>query len=108
MLTDAFLYERLRELTRHYLAPNPAPVHLRFGEPADAGFHEFELSVLESGEDEQGPYWQVLTSLICGRQKGQMGSVYQPLCCSSLVWASGKAEYGVLGNSAVSEAYVAF
>jgi hypothetical protein len=108
MLTDEFLYQRLRELTRQYLVAPPEPIHLYFGEPSDPAFHEFELSILETDQDAQGPYWQVLTSIMCQRPKGQIGSVYQPLCCSSLVWASGKVEYGGMGNGAISEAYVAF
>lgn len=106
MLTDEFLYQRLRELTRQYLAPNPESIHLYFGEPEDPEFHEFELAILEADQDTQGPYWQVLTSIMCQRPKGQIGSVYHPLCCSSLVWASGRIEYGDMGNSAVSETYV--
>ena len=101
MLTDEFLYQRLSELTRQYLAPRPEPIHLYFGEPAEPEFHEFELAILESGQDARGLYWRVLTSIMCQRPKNQIGSVYQPLCCSSLVWASGKVEYGSLGNSAI-------
>ncbi|GEM_PF-7089872 len=81
MPTDAFLHERLRELTRHYVSPNPMPVHLQFGELGNIDFHEFELSILESAQEEQGQRWRVLTSIMCQRQKGQLDSVYEPLCC---------------------------
>jgi hypothetical protein len=108
MLTDDFLYQRLRELTRRYAVTYPNPVYLSFGEPTAPDFYEFELEVLESGDDNQGTFWKVLTSVMCQRQKGEIGSVYQPLCCSSVVWASGKVVHGGIGNSAISEAYVAF
>lgn len=108
MLTDEYLYQRLRELTRQYVVPSPKPIHLYLGEPDGPGFHEFELEVLEQGSDENGDYYQVLTSIMCQRPKGMLGSVYTPLCCSSIVWSSGKVDYGSMGNSAVSDIYVAF
>ena len=107
-LTDEFLYERLRELTREHVATPPKDLHLWFGEPEDTGYHEFELEVLEQGQDEHGPYWQVLSSLICMRKKGVLGSPYHPLCCISIVRPSGQVRHGVIGNSAVDSSWVAF
>ena len=108
MITDDFLYARLRELTRQHVVPEPKPVHLHFGEPEDQNFHEFELDVLEAGEDEKGSYFEVLTSIMCQRAKGEIGSVFHPLCCRSVVRSAGEVEYGQIGNSALSETYVAF
>ncbi len=70
MPTDAFLHERLRELTRHYVSPNPMPVHLQFGELGNIDFHEFELSILESAQEEQGQRWRFSRPSCVSDKKG--------------------------------------
>jgi hypothetical protein len=109
MLSDDFLYSRLRELTIQYVTKNPKPIHMYFGE-ADTDsseYHEFELEVLCTENDDEGPYIQVLTAIMCLRGKGEIGSPYSPLCCISIVRPSG-IDYGPMGNLGVSDESVPF
>jgi hypothetical protein len=107
MVADAFLYDRLRELTREHVSYSSRPMRLYFGEPSDANYHDFGLEILKTGRDGKGDYVLVLTEIICLRDKGEIGSPYQPLCCMSMARPDG-VEFSSLGNSAVSGRCVAF
>ena len=107
MLSDEFLYKRIRQLTKQHLTATPVNTIMDYGEPTDPDYHQFEIDVLERDQDEDGPYIQVMTALICNRNKGEIGSVYHPLCCMCII-RQGIIEYGSIGNGSVSDQYVAF
>jgi hypothetical protein len=107
VFSDEFLYNRIRELTKQHLSATPENMIMDYGEPTDPNYHQFEIDVLERDQDEDGPYIQVMTALMCNRKKGEIGSVYCPLCCMCII-RQGVIEYGSIGNESVSGQYVAF
>ena len=72
-------------------------------EPTDDRYFEVAASPLERDSDEDGEY--VLFSICANdlRPKAQLGSTWRPMCCLAYIYASGKIEFGVIGNSAASE-----